>query len=229
MLPGMTLPIGLSGLFITNFSEYATGVQPYDWTSRWVSGGFTATVESVVGSISGKTLRWTKTAADRQFLSWDRVPIAADVEILICGRAISVWSNSANFIGTIGRGAGSAGSETGYRSIISGTTGLLQWIDGFNVYNAGSSTTLGTTTQGPAPTYTINTRFLKRCRISGTSISRKLWYYGTPEPVAWDATVVDATVTAPGLVGLSQVSVNPDMEIDYFGVSTNGATVPVPS
>src|SRR5262245_8614425 len=49
-------------LIVTDFREYPAGVQPADWTQRWSTVGYTALVQSVPASISGKALRYSDTS-----------------------------------------------------------------------------------------------------------------------------------------------------------------------
>lgn len=214
-------------IYVTNFSEYGTGAQPFDWTSRY-NAGFTAMVQSVVGSLSGNALRWTKTAASRQALSWDRVPIAADCEILLRARAIEAGSGGDNIICGYVRGGGAAGTETGYRASVSVTSSNTRWTGTISRYSAGVLTSLGSTSRGPSPNYTANTWYYQRMAIAGSTIKRKQWYSGSPEPSLFDETLTDTGVTAAGWIGLQNGTTNPDAEIDFFGVALNGKTVPLP-
>lgn len=209
-------------IFKTDFREYALGVAPPDWSSRW-GAGLTFTVQASTGSISGNALRYTKTAVARNAISWDRVPNTADVEILIRMRAIEAWAANDNMMGILGRGSGAAGSENGYRTETSlATSGVFATV--INKYIAGAATLLGTQTNGPSPVLAVNDWLWLRVRINGTSVSRKIWHQGAAEPAAFDETITDSSIAAAGWVGLSQASGNPDVEIDYFSVALNGKT-----
>ncbi|TJV21082.1 MAG: hypothetical protein E5Y04_28675 [Mesorhizobium sp.] len=227
-MDGLLNPIIGVNQYMTFFSEYTVGAQPSDWTSRWVAGGFTALVQTVPGSLGGKALRWTKTAANRQALSWDRVPNAANVELLVRLRAIEAWVANDNLIALLARGSGAAASETGYRSAPGGQLTGTQYSTGMNKYIAGASTLLGTNTNGPAPNLAVNDWLWSRFRVNGTSLSRKTWHDGAAEPGAYDETVVDASVAAAGWTGLTQVTANPNIEIDFFSVGLNGEVAPSP-
>lgn len=228
MLPGFYSGMGGdSDVFITNFSEYAVGVQPADWTSRFVSGGFTAQVQTVAGSLSGKAMRWTKTAANLQAMSWDKVPASANVDLLVRCRAIEAFANTETFIGLAGRGAGAAASETLYAATLRGSTANTLAFTLFNRYVAG---TLGLGVGGiaiPAPSYTVNSWMWMRFNISGTTLSKRSWHSGVAEPAAWDEVITDTAIAAAGWSGLYQGQANPNAEIDFFGVALNGKTVPL--
>ncbi|RUU93339.1 hypothetical protein EOB59_03280 [Mesorhizobium sp. M7A.F.Ca.MR.176.00.0.0] len=227
-MEGLLNPIIGVNQYLTFFSEYTVGAQPSDWTSRWVAGGFAALVQTVPGSLGGKALRWTKTAANRQALSWNRVPNTADVEILTRMRAIEAWVINDNLIAPWARGAGAAASEAGYRSAPGGQTSGTQYVTQMGKYVGGTFTALGVASFGPSPNLVVNDWLWTRFRVNGTSLSRKTWHDGAAEPGAYDETVVDASVAAAGWVGLTQVTTNPDVEIDFFSVGLNGEVAPSP-
>ncbi|PBB96449.1 hypothetical protein [Mesorhizobium sp. WSM3862] len=223
-MEGLLMPhIGLTQ-YVTFFSEYTVGAQPSDWTSRWNAGGFTAVVQTVAGSLAGKALRITKTAANRQALSWDRVPSTANVDVLLRMRPIEAWSASENLIGPWMRGSGSAGSEGGYRFEMGGeSTGTL-YSGALGKYVSGTFTALGTNTNGPSPNLAANSWIWMRGRINGTSLSRRMWHDGVAEPGTWDETVTDSSIASAGFVGVTQISANPNVEIDFFSIGLNGDT-----
>jgi hypothetical protein len=216
-------------IYTTDFREYTLGVQPGDWTSRYATTGFTATVETVPGSLSGQALRWTKTAVTRQFLSWDRVPLAANVEILCRYRAIETWANGEAFAWLMARASGGAGTETGYLNRTYGQTSSTRWAVDFGMYNAGTSSNLGNNQFGPSPNYVVNEWAWSRFNVSGTTLRRKAWHSAAAEPATWAETITNSTITAAGWTGLFNPLANPDVEIDFFGVGLNGQTVPLPA
>jgi hypothetical protein len=207
--------------YVTDFSEYATGSQPSGWTSRWGTG-FTALVQTSAGSLSGKALRWTKTSAARQALSWDRVPASVNVELVLRARAIEAWANNDNIIGGMVRGSGSAGAESGYRATVSGLTTGTNYSTGLNKY--APDAVIGTSSNGPSPSLAANDWVWMRFRVNGSSLSRKTWHHGASEPGAFDETLTDTSISGSGWVGLAQVTGNPDCEIDFFSVALQGKT-----
>lgn len=216
-----------SGIFATDFSEYSTGSAPGDWVEQYNTGDFSTTIAAVVGSISGKVLRYTKTAGSRQGFSWSRVPLCKDAEVLIRFRAIESWSAGQNFIAAWHRGTGSAGSETGYRNVVSGDTAGTQYSTLSSLYNSGTLTNIVSAAYGPSPNYTINTWAYVRSQAIGSVIQSKIWLSGSAEP-DWLTSTTDSTLTAAGWTGLANASTNPNVEIDYFAVSIYGATIPLP-
>ncbi|WP_137934349.1 hypothetical protein [Mesorhizobium comanense] len=213
-------------IFVTDFSEYTVGAQPPDWTNRYVTGGFTFLVQNSAGSISGQALRWTKTASNRQAISWDRVPLVADVEILMRARKITAGSDSDNFVNLYARGSGSAGSETGYRMATGNTTNGNKWSHALTRYSAGSGSAIGG--QGlPSPTdMSTNAWFWARFRLSGTQFLRRAWLDSNSEPGTWANTDTDSGVTSVGWVGLHNVTSSPNVEIDFYSVALRGKTAP---
>lgn len=230
MLPAITPIIsGSQNILSTTFSEYSTGTQPPDWTQRFNATGYTALVQASSGSISGRALRWTKTTAVRQLLSWNRVPALPDLEVLVRGRAIEAPATPEALVRVFGRGSGAAGAETGVLAVAyNHSSPTNRWRGAMQRYVAGTGTQFDTTTDGPSPVFAVNAWFYVRFRASGTSFSRKQWWSGNAEPGSWDSTTTDANVTAGGWVGLYNLEANPDVEFDFFGVALRGLTVPIP-
>lgn len=212
-------------VFITNFSEYTVGAQPSDWSARWVTTGYTALVQSVAGSLSGKALRFTKTSGARSFLSWDRVPAAANVEILIRARAIEAYANNDIFIRSGCRASGAGGAENGYVDGMFGSTTAPLYGQQLAKYTGGTAANIGATTLGSnaAGNYTFNTWAWMRFRINGNTLSSALWIDGSAEP-ATAVSATDTSIAAGGWNGLAIVNANPDVEVDFFSIALNGKT-----
>ncbi|RUZ75625.1 hypothetical protein EN943_20175 [Mesorhizobium sp. M7A.F.Ca.US.006.01.1.1] len=227
-MEGLLNPIIGVNQYMTFFSEYTVGTQPSDWTSKYGTG-FTALVQTVPGSLGGKALRWTKTAAARQGLSWDRIPSTADVEVLMRVRAIEAYAVSDNFLAIYMRGSGSTGTETGWRGSISGIATTTLAISNLHKYVSGAATVVGVGGDDiPSPNYAVNDWLWHRARVNGSTITRKTWHDGAAEPGAWDDTVSDAAIPGAGWVGLQQVTANPNSECDFFSVGLNGEVAPSP-
>lgn len=210
-------------LYITNFGEYAVGAPPPDWTNRWVTGGFTFNIETVAGTISGQAMRWDKSVANRQAISWDRIPnYTTDFEILCRCRAIETLSATSNIIALLGRADGGAGAEVGYRSAIAGASDQTRWVNSIQKYVSGTPSNLTSSLAGPSPNYTTNAWVYCRYRLVGNQHQSKIWYSGAAEPGTWLQDVTDASSPLTiGWVGLNQATASPDAEIDYFAVATS--------
>jgi len=212
--------------YVTDFSEYTVGAAPPDWTSRQVAGDFSVAVQSVAGSLSGKALRWTKTVATRHGLSWDKVPPSPDAEILVRTRMIEAGSNGQILMCPWVRGAGGAGTETGYRF----TTGIITtsslYYDQMFSFVSGTATSFTTQVSPAGGTLTTNAWYWIRARAIGNSFSVKAWLAVNSEPGSWDSTATNSAISAGGWVGLHDSSSNPDMEVDFYSVALNGKTAP---
>lgn len=227
--PPATIPLP-GDIYETDFSEYAVGAQPSDWTKRFYPADFTISVENVAGSISGKALRFTKTGQNGKGASWDKVPSTTDCEILMRARSIEGPGAAGDtFVGMMARASGGASAPTMYTVAVTWQTTSTRWAGNFFRYAAGTRNTVGGSTFGPSPNLTVNTWIYVRLRICLGRIYRKQWYAGTAEPNGWDEDRGAPDITAAGLVGIfADDPIN--SEIDYFAVSTGypGGAVPRP-
>lgn len=218
-MEGLLAPIIGSNQYRTDFSEYAVGARPSDWTQRWATTDVPL-VQNVAAAMSGKALRWAKTSASRQALSWDRVPAVADCEVLFRARAIEAYADSEVFMRASIRGAGTAGAETGYIGTFLGRNVGTLYAQSDQKYVAGASTTIGAVANGPSPNYAVNNWVWFRFRVNGTTLSMKIWNDGQSEPAFTNNT--DSSISAAGWTGLSIGGANPDTEVDFFSVGING-------
>lgn len=210
-------------IYVTDFSEYPTGAKPSDWTQRWDTTDVPL-VQSVAGSLSGNALRWTKTGANRQGLSWNRVPAAVNCEILIRARAIEAFGAGEIFARSVCRSSGAAGAESGYVGTIGGG-GTNNYFMNVQKYVVSTGSTIIANTPGPSPSYIINIWVWLRFRVIGTTLAVKIWQQGSSEPGSF-GTVTDTSLSAGGWIGLGIGGNNPDAECDFFSVALNGKTAP---
>ena len=197
----------------TNFGSYTAGAQPSDWTARWVTTNATWLATTVANTDGGKVLRKTSTAGARRLLSWDAVDgdaNRADCEILARARLATGGDQVRLHL----RASGAAASETAY-SFLMGSVVLHKYV-------AGVSTNLATGTYS----YFINTWYLIRFRVNGTTLSVKVWPDGVAEPSDWTLTATDSEISAAGWVGVGNFDSASTMDIDYVSIGTNGATAP---
>lgn len=227
-MDGLLTPIIGANQYRTDFSEYTIGVAPPDWSVRWGPTGFSVAVQSVAGSISGKALRWTKTAVNiRQGLSWDKIPTIADVEILIRFRVTAAWGNGDSLMFSSTRSSGASGAETAYRCNSNGTVSGTLSTTNINKVASGVNTNLGTATNIPSPNLAVNDWMWMRFRVIGSSLSRKTWHQGASEPGSFDETLTDSSLTAGGWTGLSDAGTAPaTIEVDFFSVGLSGGSAP---
>jgi hypothetical protein len=221
-------------VFVTDFRDGTVGAAPVGWSKRWLTTHYTGLVQTVAGSISGKALALATTTINQLgFFSWDRVPLAADVEILCRGRVLT------NPLATImlfnrpgGRASGGIGTESAYSALaFYHTSSATDWRIQTNKNVAGAASIIAGPADGPAPLISsvgpsvwIWTRF----RINAGNLSRKSWQDGAAEP-AFQAVTADASLTAGGWVGEYMAeSVTNTREIDFYSVAINGKTAPGP-
>ncbi|TJV42402.1 MAG: hypothetical protein E5Y02_14810 [Mesorhizobium sp.] len=224
-MDGLLDPILGAGGYKTFFSEYTVGAKPSDWSQKWDTTNVPL-VQTVAGSLGGKALRWTKTSANRMGLSWDRLPSAADCEILIRARAIEAFGAGEIILRPVARASGAFGAENGYVATF-GAGGTNNYFMNIQKYVAGASTTIIANTPGPTPAYVVNDWVWYRYRLSGTTLSIKIWKDGSAEPGSFSS-VVDASIAAAGWIGLGIGSANPDCECDFFSAAFNGETATGP-
>lgn len=214
--------------FVTDFSEYTVGAMPSDWSQKWATTGYTALVQSVAGSLSGKALRVTKTAVTKAFLAWDRVPQKADVEILLRARAIEAYANNDIFIRCAARASGAVGSENSIHDGLFGSTTAPLYAQQMAKYNAGAASNIGSALTGPPGqgNYAVNSWAWMRFRLSGSNLATGVWLDGTTEQTP--NTNTDSSILTAGWIGLAiaAATANPDVEIDFFSVALNGKTAP---
>lgn len=208
-----------SGLW-TDFSEYALGDPPGDWT--WtVASGNTVSIEAVVGAPpAGRVMRITRTSNGTRLFLWDEVAQHLDnhanVEILALVRQLT---NAVEWGGICVR----QDSTTAYAIRNTSTQHCATRVTGGLV---SSYVDLGSAFGSHA----ADTWYWMRFRANGTTISAKTWAHGTAEPGAWGATETDSNLTTAGGAGIAmrRYNNNVSIEIGWFSFAFNGATAPSP-
>lgn len=206
--------------YFRDFEGESTGVVPSGWTKRFVTSDSTWTVEAVSGV--GNVLRKAASSGTgRRGISWDLIDADADranVEMVFRLRCTAVLSNF-QLRGFV-RGSGSAASESMYVGGINVTD-----FNGVRLqkYVSGSPTSIDSVTKS----ISINTWYITRLRINGTTLSVKVWADGDSEPGSWDLTTTDSSLSAAGWVGFFDFPSSSVTEIDWIGVGTNGDTAPM--
>lgn len=206
--------------YFTDFSEYSTGVQPPDWTKRM--DAFTLTVESSGDATvtGGQVLRLDSPSSDgHKMASWDDVEDGnhADVEI-VAKIKLPGSGNNEQIAGIAGRAAGTASTTDWYRAahvVLTDTSELAKHV-------SGSYTQLGS----EANTLTAGDWWWLRLRMNGTTIRAKFWKDGTSEPGSWEVDTTDSSLSAAGWVGVFAWDNDDIVDVDVFGVGTNGDAAP---
>ena len=202
--------------FATDFSGYASGAQPSDWTERWNTGNFASTVEGSglpAGTLSAKALRITGTVDSWYALTWDLVgSVSGDVEVLVrwhhAHTADIDWPVYLHVCVS-----GGVESENAYGAVhyLSVNQGKVERVSG------GVETSLG----AASITLDRNAWYWTRLQRSSTTIRVRMWAHGAAEPDTWLVSAVDATHTS-GAVGVGRWAFAGTLWCDFFSVGTAG-------
>jgi hypothetical protein len=183
-----------------------------DWTPRWESGNSSWTVNSTSSNVEDNILELSADSAGRHGLSCDSIGTATDVDLLGLVRVPSDDDRSSSWCRLIGRGAGSAGNETGY---------FVSFRDvpsfGISKYVGGSSTGLVSEPVDFSPGNWVYVRF----NISGTELKARYWGVSQPEPDDWLLEATDDEISESGWVGVGGWSTD-TQQWDAFSVATGG-------
>jgi hypothetical protein len=215
--------------YAQDFSEYTVSVQPSDWTSNW-STDWTLTAETST-SIGGKVFKIDPGGNARKSVSWDDLDSDSnrdDAEVLV-----RFWhsgtSSYANMLYVFVRGAGAAANESAYDlQLDNGTLRLHKYVTGSSA-NILSATNV-------FHIYRMNRNYYDtycwlRFRVNGTSLKGKVWSEKEDEPEGWQVEATDSALTAAGWIGVGNYNAMSTtyLNVDYFGVGTNGDSPPMPA
>jgi len=199
--------------YFTDFTEYATGLIPSDWTARWdattqyrvQTGGADQILKGLFGSTS-----------NRYLCTWDAVDADADranVEILTKFKVGQVLAGT-TIASVVLRASGTGTSETGYRAGFYGDS--LQIAKYGNATNTALVTILRS--------LIANTDYLLRFRANGTTLQARIWLPADSEPDTWDLDTTDASIPDAGWNGAFGFHFTAAPEFDDFAIATNGET-----
>lgn len=208
--------------YSTDFSSYTVGSAPTGWTSRWTTANSTWAIRSKAGSLSGKTLEHTGTAAGSHLLTLDSIDAdanRANTEILARFRTTDVTTTKT--IRLFLRASGAAGAEAGYFIDLPSSAGSSVAL---SMYLAGTTYTATTA----AFTFVANTWYYVRLRMNGVNASIRVWDASVAEPGTWLTTATDGSITTAGWVGVGGLNYQGTKDFDWFSVGTNGDTAPSP-
>jgi len=201
----------------TDFSEYATGPQPSDWTERWhVAGAASKVLEDAGASEGGKLLRVTHGVypadLDRYLLSWDDLDGPDSIEILAKIR----WSEDLSAVVYLVVRASGTSNENGYVISIDQNLDQIRLIRYLN----GAALILGSNL---SVTLYEDTWYVARFRAEGAALKFKIWELSDSEPESWDKEETDYTIDF-GWAGFGSFR-GENSDCDWFGVATNGGSV----
>ena len=206
---------------MTDFSHYTTGYSPCSWSERWAGDASNWVVRSGSG-VGGKELQGDQTADGRRLLSWDEIPVAADVEILT---KVMVHTVDPTVMGgrVYARAAGSLGAETGYFSFFAEGTTI-----GIYKYDDGDAELVASIPYA----YNLGEWYWVRFRVVGNSLKLKVWPDGNTEPPGWGSPNgiedTNSDLTEPGWVGVGTNYQSDGPYYDWFSVGLNGVSAQSP-
>jgi hypothetical protein len=185
-----------------------------DWTPKWDSDQDSWSVNTASSNIEGTVLELDASSSGRHALSCDSIGTATDVDLLGLVRLPSDDDNSSSWCRLVGRGAGTAGSETGYFTAFRDVPNLeiVKYADGDSAVLAYEDMD-----------FTPGTWFYVRFNISGNELKARYWRYDEEEPTEWNLTATDSEITDAGWVGAGGWSTD-TQQWDTFSVATGGDT-----
>jgi hypothetical protein len=180
--------------FYTDFGEYTTGVQPADWSTRWLATNSTWQVVAKTPSTSGQVLQHTATVTARRALIWDDVGLPTDCDIKTRLKT-DTEATLQNGIGLRVSGVAQF-VESGY-FIQLASRAQLGYDILFGKYVAGAFTELGNS--GQTFDWSTAQYVFLRLQAIGTTIKGKYWFDGATEPASFQFSVTDASLTSGGV------------------------------
>lgn len=204
--------------YSTDFSEYAAGVQPNDWTRRFAAS-FTWVVGDDPDATGGSLLRGVEADnSSRNALTWDALD---NLEVSEVFMRVRFGASGDSVAMALLRGAGAAGNETAYRHGLRPLTGEIVLAQ----YDGGSFNELS----GSPDAFSISPGVFYNVlvKVDGTAHKIKAWADGELEPVSWNLTGEDTTILESGWTGLFRYHKAP-VDIDFFGVGVGSSSAPRP-
>jgi len=199
----------------TYFEGYTTGVQPSDWSSRWVTTGETWAVQEAADDIRGKHLQHDRTTTARRLLSWDTPAGGSDTDTDLLVR----WRSSTQFgeqFYLALRGSGGAATETGYVFRNTASTSIQ-----ISLFNAGGLSAVGSAVS--IPSIIPNAWYWLRFQARGSALKAKMWSGDhEAEPAAWTIERTNSTLAGPGWFGVGNAASSATRRYDAVAVGTAG-------
>jgi hypothetical protein len=209
--------------YFTDFSEYATGIQPSDWTRR-ISELATWTVQDDATSEGGKVLRASALGSNsREGFSLDVIdtdPDRADAEVFFRCK----WPTAPEFdCFAMFRASGASSAAANlYRVGARRTTASDNETSQIAKYVTGSFTPI---IAGLSGSRLDNTYYNVLAQVRGQLLKLKIWLATDPEPAAWTIEGSDTQITAAGWIGLFKFT-SAACDIDVFSVGTGTDSAP---
>lgn len=205
-----------SNIYWTDFSEYTTDAPPSDWSVMAESDFANLQVKEDINFTGGKYLNLEGGGLTlRNFITWDAVPDATDVEILVRYKILDAQGEP---YATVRLSGTTVSNLTAYRG------GYRQTSDSYRIsgYNEGSFFPISS---GPTNSPSDLDGWL-RVRIIGNNLKLKIWVVGNSEPAGWNIDSDDSTISGAGKTGL-HIRGAGVVNIDIFSVAINGEEAPM--
>lgn len=204
--------------YFTDFSEYATGGLPSDWTEHLGGGDG---VYTILNDGSANYMELDNPSNGWRFIVWDKPEDHADIELYSefefeSGTTFGDCRLATRFDPTKNASSGDRHHYIqGYRPG-SGVYGHEKYVNGSysSILRWGEPFT-------PA----AGTRYCQRIRINGTNMYAKLWEKSAGEPSSWGPTPTDSSISFSGRAGHSCYDAGIARFYD-FGVGTAGDSAP---
>lgn len=192
---------------------------PANVTSQWRAETLTIAKDGTYSAGDARQMYVNAAYTDNEFhaFSIDDVGTVADLEVLALVRSDSTTSsyNSTVFV----RGSNTTNnSGNAYGASLVGSK--------FRLIRVHSNTT--STLVDATLAWAVDTEYWIRLKVSGTSLSAKVWAYGATEPSTWTLTSTDSNLDT-GWAGFGGYQKNGPHRLCYFAWSTDGSTVALPS
>lgn len=204
--------------YYTSFEHQPAGSQPSGWTELWNGSSSTWTVTDSGTKFVRNNISSTN---DDRLLRWDTVGSPTDVEVVVRVRT----SSNTGYQNTIYVRASTSGGplKNGYYLTMNETAGakrllLEQWYEGTYYY-----------WHHVDYSWTANTWYWMRYKVSGNTHQAKIWQDGSSEPASWNISRSDTSGTAyngSGIVALAGYTASGNRDFDVVGVGTNGDSAP---
>jgi hypothetical protein len=215
--------------FYTDFQTETVATLPSGWASKWASPS-KAEIVDVGGQ---KALEVVRGSNAPHMIGWDTVGTAADVEVFAVVQTLATVSVFHNPLGITVRGAGAAGSATGYATHLFGFSSTPDRDFRTNRWSNGS-------VSAPANNahkflWQQSAVYCYRARSEGTAHKAKIWAPASPytdptgdEPGSWQIEFTNADITAAGWVGFGTLGNDGAAanRLYAIGVGTGGDTAP---
>ncbi len=201
------------GAYRTDFREYRRGQEPSDWSRLWKTDS-TLGVQRHRREPARQAGIVLEHDTSLVAATWDLIDSSTTAqEVLALIRADGEFA-----IGI--RLGGSTGSEDGVLLKAGALVGGGVEAEVVE-YSSGATTSLGTKSGA------LGGLVWARLKANGTSVTAKIWGYGTAEPGSWD--ISGTTSVASGLAGVvSSSSADGGRRVYFFGAVDGAGTAPGP-